>query len=31
VTGRTVLKKPGKTMFFCRFHPTMTGMIDVTP
>jgi plastocyanin len=30
-SGRTVLTKPGKTMFFCRFHPNMTGTIDVTP
>jgi len=30
-TGRTVLRKPGKTPFYCRFHPTMTGAIDVTP
>jgi plastocyanin len=30
-TGRTVLTKPGKTTFFCRFHPNMTGTIDVTP
>jgi plastocyanin len=27
--GRTVLKSPGKLRFFCRFHPTMTGEIDV--
>ncbi|MEO9188914.1 MAG: cupredoxin domain-containing protein [Acetobacteraceae bacterium] len=30
-TGSTALRKPGKTPFFCRFHPTMTGVIDVTP
>jgi len=29
--GRTVLQHPGKVRFFCRFHPTMTGEIDVTP
>jgi plastocyanin len=30
-TGRTVLTSPGKILFFCRFHPNMTGTIDVTP
>lgn len=30
-TGRTILAKPGKVAFFCRFHPTMTGTIDVAP
>lgn len=30
-TGRTVLRIPGKVRFFCRFHPTMTGEIDVSP
>jgi plastocyanin len=29
--GRTVLRTPGKERFFCRFHPTMTGEIDVAP
>src|SRR6185437_16096779 len=29
--GRTVLKSPGELRFFCRFHPTMTGEIDVAP
>jgi len=28
-TGSTVLRTPGKIRFFCRFHPTMTGEIDV--
>ncbi|HST75919.1 MAG TPA: cupredoxin domain-containing protein [Acetobacteraceae bacterium] len=28
-TGRTVLRTPGEVRFFCRFHPTMTGEIDV--
>src|SRR6185312_14526506 len=28
-TGRTVLQHSGKVRFFCRFHPTMTGEIDV--
>jgi plastocyanin len=28
-TGRTVLRNVGKVRFFCRFHPTMTGEIDV--
>lgn len=30
-TGRTILAKSGKVAFFCRFHPTMTGTIDVAP
>lgn len=30
-TGRTVLRTPGTVRFFCRFHPTMTGEIDVAP
>lgn len=30
-TGRTIVAKSGKVAFFCRFHPTMTGTIDVAP
>ena len=30
-TERTTLAKSGKVTFFCRFHPTMTGTIDVAP
>lgn len=30
-TGRTVLTKAGKIAFFCRFHPTMTGVVEVEP
>jgi plastocyanin len=30
-TGSATLRTPGKLRFFCRFHPTMTGEIDVTP
>lgn len=30
-TGRITLTKPGKVAFFCRFHPTMTGVVDVAP
>src|SRR4051812_27935822 len=29
-TGRTVLKHVGKIIFYCRYHPTMTGEIAVT-
>jgi len=28
-TGRTVLRKAGKTRFYCRYHPGMVGEIDV--
>jgi plastocyanin len=30
-TGSTTLRTSGKLRFFCRFHPTMTGEIDVAP
>ncbi|MBN9561284.1 MAG: cupredoxin domain-containing protein [Alphaproteobacteria bacterium] len=30
-TGSTTLTKSGKLRFFCRFHPNMTGEIDVVP
>jgi|HubBroStandDraft_6_1064221.scaffolds.fasta_scaffold457888_2 plastocyanin len=30
-SGRTVLSRPGKVAFYCRFHPNMTGEIDVLP
>ncbi len=30
-TGRTVLSNAGKVAFYCRFHPTMTGTIEVMP
>ena len=29
-SGRTVLKKAGKVAYYCRYHPNMTGEIDVT-
>lgn len=28
-TGRTALRHAGQTPFYCRYHPTMTGVIDV--
>jgi plastocyanin len=28
-SGRTVLKKPGKIGYYCRFHPNMKAEIDV--
>lgn len=30
-TGKTVLRKAGKTNFYCRYHPGMTGGIDIRP
>jgi plastocyanin len=29
-TGRAVIKKTGRIEYYCRFHPTMKGEIDVT-
>jgi len=31
MTGRTVLRKAGKAMFYCRYHPSMVGKIDIRP
>src|SRR5689334_603635 len=28
-SGRTVMKKAGKIAYYCRYHPNMTGEIDV--
>jgi len=28
-TGVTVFRTPGKAAFYCRFHPTMVGAIDI--
>jgi plastocyanin len=28
-SGRLVLRKPGTIAFFCRFHPGMTGQLQV--
>src|SRR3954470_4654356 len=28
-SGHTVLKKPGKISYYCRFHPNMKAEIDV--
>lgn len=30
-TGRTVLRKAGKAAFYCRYHPSMAGVIDIHP
>lgn len=30
-SGRTVLIKAGKVAYYCRYHPNMTGEIDVAP
>ncbi len=29
--GRTVLRKAGRTTFYCRYHPSMAGRIDIRP
>ena len=28
-SGRTAMKKAGKIAYYCRYHPNMTGEIDV--
>ncbi len=30
-SGRIVLKKPGASDYFCKFHPNMKGRVVVTP
>jgi plastocyanin len=30
-TGQLVLKKPGTTDYFCKFHPNMKGRVFVAP
>jgi plastocyanin len=30
-TGRTVLRKVGRATFYCRYHPSMAGKIDIRP
>jgi plastocyanin len=30
-TGRITLQHAGQTPFYCRLHPTMTGLFDVQP
>jgi len=30
-SGRVMLKRAGKIAYYCRFHPNMTGEIDVRP
>jgi plastocyanin len=30
-TGRTVVKKPGKIEYYCRYHPNMKGEVTITP
>jgi plastocyanin len=29
--GRVTLARPGDVDYFCRFHPNMTGQIEVAP
>lgn len=29
--GRTVLRKAGKATFYCRYHPSMVGEIEIHP
>lgn len=29
--GSVVLKKPGHIAYYCKYHPTMTGEVDVSP
>jgi plastocyanin len=30
-TGRSVIKHAGKIIFFCKYHPGMTGSLTVNP
>ena len=30
-TGRTILKRAGRVTYVCRFHPGMTGRLEVAP
>ena len=30
-TGRTVVKKPGKVEYYCRYHPNMKGEVTIAP
>lgn len=30
-TGRISLRHAGITQFYCRYHPNMTGLLDVAP
>ena len=30
-TGRTILQKPGKVEYYCRYHPNMKGEITIAP
>jgi plastocyanin len=30
-TGVTTVRTPGRMAFYCRYHPTMVGKIDVHP
>jgi plastocyanin len=30
-TGRTVLKKPGRVEYYCRYHPNMKGEVMIAP
>jgi plastocyanin len=30
-TGRTIVKKPGKVEYYCRYHPNMKGEVTIAP
>lgn len=30
-SGKVVLKKTGHMDYYCKYHPTMTGSVDVSP
>lgn len=30
-TGRTVVNKPGKVEYYCRYHPNMKGEVTIAP
>jgi plastocyanin len=30
-TGQTVVQKPGKIEYYCRYHPNMKGEVTIAP